>query len=105
MRHRLGGFRVIARQCVEAHLDAGRDHQPVVGQSVAVAQAHHSGLGVDGCRWRKHDGDAGAGDFLVAELLGRERAQAAEHGVAQRKRRVDLALGNKRHREPWIDDL
>ena len=38
MRHALGGGLVVAGQRVQAEIDAGREHQPVVGERRAVAE-------------------------------------------------------------------
>ena len=82
-----GGFAVTFDR-VEPQFDTGREHEAVVGQGVTGRQRDAARLGIDGGGGSNGDLDAGGGDLVVAELLLRQLADAAEYAVAQRRRRI-----------------
>jgi hypothetical protein len=45
MRHLRGGRLVVARQCVPADVDAGREYQAIVGEARAVSERERARLG------------------------------------------------------------
>ncbi len=53
VRHAGGGGVVVARDGVPAEIDAGRDHQPVVGELRAVGERHRACLRIDRGRRRR----------------------------------------------------
>ena len=70
MRHFLRGGFVVAGQRVEAQIDAGRQHQPVIGKRRAVGEGDRARLRIHLDRGLRDHRDAGRGDLVVAELLG-----------------------------------
>src|SRR5688500_1261702 len=84
VRHPLRRALVVARQRVEADVDARSKDEPIVVKARAVAQRQAPGLWVDLHRALMHDGDASLPDSVIAELLLAQRAQARDHVVAER---------------------
>ena len=91
MRHALGGGFGVARHAVPAEIDAGRQHQAVVGKPRAARERHHAGMWIDfGGDIERRDDSLGC-DLLVIELLGLEIAQAGNDLVAERAGSESLA--------------
>ena len=102
MRHALGGGLVVARQRVEAQLDAGGEDQPVVIEGAAVGERHRARGGVDAGRAGLRERDAVAGDLAVAELLLLDVAQAGDDVVAERTGGVGRVRLDHRDVEPLV---
>src|SRR3954469_19339021 len=78
MRQSFGCFFAIARQRVEAEVDARREHQPVVVQDGAVRERDAAGLRIDSRRAVRGQSDPLGPQRVVSEALRFERAQARD---------------------------
>src|SRR5829696_8120678 len=97
MRHRLSGVFGVAGERVEAEIDAGREHEAVVGEPRAVAERDLAPAGID-CGGRlDRDLDAVLAQAVVAELLLGKLAQAGDDAVAERAGREGRARLDERH--------
>ncbi len=97
MRHFGGGGFVIAGQGVEAQVDAGRQHQAVVGEGIAVGQSDNARLRVDFCGGLRNDGHACGGNPVIGELLHRQFPQSRDHFIAERAGGKHLIWLDQRH--------
>ena len=98
MRHLLGGGLGVAGQPVPADVDAGRDDQPVVREARAALERDAARLRRRRrSPWRRRPRCRSAADLVVAELLGRQRPQAADHQVAERAGREGAAALDQAH--------
>jgi hypothetical protein len=69
MWHVLGGRLAVSRQCIPAEVDAGGQHQPVIGKLGGIAERDCPCLRIDRFCSREIQRDALAGQLVVAELL------------------------------------
>ena len=104
MRHALGRRLGISGQPIPADVDAGRQHQAVVGEPRAVGQRDGAALRIDGGSRRDVDGDLG-GDLVVAELLLLEVAQPGNDAVAERAGGECRVRFDQRHIDARVDPL
>ena len=74
MRHHLGGRLAVAFDGVELDVNARRNDQAVIRDAVIVADPHSLGLRINSSHPSSCNRDARSGNFLVAKLLGGERA-------------------------------
>src|SRR5262245_34020519 len=84
MRQLLGGRLGIAGQRVPAQVDARRQHQPVIGKPLSVAERDCTGGRVNCTRCADRERYAIGGDLAVTELLRRKIAQSCDNAIAER---------------------
>src|SRR5829696_9899299 len=101
MRHRLSGVFGVAGERVEAEIDAGREHETVIGELRAVAERDLAPVRIDRGGWLDRDLDAVLAHAVVAELLLGELAQAGDDAVAERAGREGRARLDERHGGAW----
>ena len=75
MRHAFRGGFAIARQCVPAQIDTGRQHEAVIGELRTVRQADTPMRRIDRDRGGEDDADAACFDLIIGELLLFERVE------------------------------
>src|SRR6516225_4097862 len=103
MRHALGGGLVIAGQPVPTDVDAGREHQAVVGKPRAISECHRASLRIDRGPGRKLEDHLIGGELVVTEFLRLEVAKPGDDAVAEwtgDERRVRF---DQRHGDARID--
>ena len=64
-------------------VDAGREHEAVIGQGDAIGRQDATQLRFDGCHGLADHGDALGSQLVVVKLLRFDVAQARDHLVAQ----------------------
>src|SRR5262249_3684433 len=88
---------------VPTDIDAGREHQAIVGKPRAIAERHRASLRVDCSARRELDDHLVGGELVVTEFLRLEVAKPGDDAVAEwtgDERRVRL---DQRHGDARID--
>ena len=103
MGHFGGGSFVIAGQGIKSQVDAGRQHEVVIGKRMAIGQRDGARLRIDLRGGLRNDGHAACGDPVIAELLGRQIPHARDHLVTERAGGKGLIWLDQAHLKFWIE--
>ena len=97
VRHDFGRLRRIALDRLVLEVDAGREHEPVVGKRLSLASVDRLLAAIDVARGVGHDVDAELAQPVVGVLQRGERAEAAEVVVRIEAGGVDRLRLDDRH--------
>ena len=103
MGHFFSGCLVVAGQRVESQIDAGRQHQTVIGERTAVGETDNARLRIDPHCRLSNNGHAFGDNPVVGELLCFDFPQASYHLIAERTGGEGPVRFDQCDQQFWID--